>query len=70
MNRQIVFPNNRTTRELRKRGTTEADGTEEIFYQVSVDLDGLDAMARKAASRSQSARAGPVCVRIFARARI
>jgi hypothetical protein len=84
MNNQVVYPRLRTTRELRKhvpatfapgstgRGITSVpDGTEEIYYEVSLDTTGLAIMARKAAgSTGQKSVDGPVTVKVLKRTRL
>ncbi len=80
-NRQVVFAKTRTTRQLRKmeplaigtgRGfTTVPAGTEEIFYETTLDLDALHQMARKAAgNKSWKATDGPLQVKVLATRKI
>lgn len=80
-NRQVVYAKTRTTRMLRKMvpvtigtgtgHTSQPDGTEEIYYEVSLDLDALHQMARKAAgNKSWKATDGPLLVRVLATKRI
>lgn len=80
-NRQVIFPKTRTTRRLTKMvpvtigtgtgHTSVHDGQEEIYYEVSIDLDAMHHMARKAAgNKSWKAKDGALQVRVLATKRI
>jgi hypothetical protein len=76
-----IYPRNRTTRKLyRREPITEPgtrgyrslpDGEEEIHYEVSMNIDALHSLARKAAgNKSQRCVDGPLTVRVLERKRI
>jgi hypothetical protein len=81
-NYQTVYRKTRTTRNLFKRvpvtvpaGATGFasvnDGVEGIFYEISVNWDGLHEMARKAAgSKSGVSNDGPLRVKITSRRKL
>lgn len=79
MNHTVIYPKTRTTRELYKDLPIltesgfdwEPDGTEEVWYEVSLNLAAVEDMARRAADNSgQVSRAGPLRVRVLKRTRI
>ena len=79
MSYAVIYPKTRTTRELYKdvpviannEFVWEADGAEEVWYEVSLNLAAVEDMARKAAGNDgQVSNAGPLRVRILKRARI
>lgn len=77
--KQIIFTNRRVIRELHKAAplegagighTTVRDGYEEILYEVTVDMDALDSMARVAArNKNGSSNDGPLRVKVTSRRR-
>jgi len=74
---EIIYPRTVTTRPTRRHAPLEGegvgftsvpDGIEELVYETRIDLDALNALARKAAgNKAQRARAGALQVRIIDR---
>jgi len=78
MSYTVIYPKTRITRELYKdipaiannELVWEPDGTEEVWYEVSLNLAAIEDMARKAAGNDgQISNAGPLRVRVLRRAR-
>ena len=76
-----IYPRNRTSRRLYRRepinepGTSGyrslPDGEEEIIYEVTMDIEALHSLGRKAAgNKSQRCVDGPLAVRVLERKRI
>src|SRR5665213_360261 len=72
----VIHPTATTTRQPYKDVPTIADnefvwepeGKEEVFYEVSIRLDAVEDMARKAAGNAgQVSNAGPLRVRVLQR---
>ena len=77
MSYTVIYPQVCVTRQLYKDVLTitddnefvwEPDGKEEIFYEVSIRLEAVEQMARKAAGNAgQVSQAGPLRVRVLKR---
>jgi hypothetical protein len=76
MSYTVIYPQACVTRQLYKDVPTitdnefvwEPDGKEEVFYEVSICLEALEQMARKAAENGgQVSHAGPLRVRVLKR---
>ncbi len=66
-NKHLIIPLQQTVRQVRRDLKHVANET--VQYEAVLDYDELHALARKAAvSRSQTAKAGPITVRILQRA--
>jgi hypothetical protein len=73
----VIYPKACVTRQLYKDVPTiddnnefvwEPEGKEEVFYEVSIRLEAVEDMARKAAgNEAQVSRAGPLRVRVLKR---
>jgi len=79
MSYTVIYPKTRIIRELYKdipvitnnEFVWEPNGTEEVFYEVSLNLAAIEDMASKAAGNSRRvSRAGPLRVRVLKRERI
>lgn len=75
----VIYPKTRITRELYKdvpriannEFVWEPDGAEEVWYEVSLNLAGVEDLACKAADNNgQVSNAGPLRVRVLKRARV
>jgi hypothetical protein len=77
MSYTVIYPQACVTRQLYKDVLTitddnefvwKPDGEEEVFYEVSIRLDAVEDMARKAAGNAgQMSNAGPLRVRVLKR---
>jgi hypothetical protein len=73
----VIYPKAVVTRQLYKdvpiiaadnEFVWEPDGKEEVFYEVSIRLEAVEDMARKAADNAgQVSNAGPLRVRVLKR---
>jgi hypothetical protein len=79
MNYTVIYPKTRIIRQLYKNVPVitdnefvwEPDGSEEVWYDVSLNLASIEDLARKAAGNNgQVSRAGPLRVRVLKRERI
>jgi len=79
--KQIIFPKLKTVLTRYKTQTVAGehgdgfmqvkDGQEEIFYEVSVDVDSLEIMAHTATkNKSQCSHDGPLHVRVLERRKL
>ena len=77
MSYTVIYPQACVTRRLYKdilaitddnEFVWESDGKEEVFYEVSIHLEGVEQMARKAAGNAgQVSNAGPLRVSVLKR---
>lgn len=75
--KQIIFPKSRGTHPLYKRVdtqwgfTSEADGSEEFYYETRINMEDLHHLAVKAArNKSGKAKDGPLSVKVIERRRM
>ncbi len=78
MSYTVVYPKTQTLRQLYKDVPLvtehgfdwQPDGTEEVWYEVSLDLAAVEDMAHRAAGNGgQVSKAGPLRVRVLSRER-